>query len=1030
MELRQHQSECIENIEDIFTENKKGLVKMFCGSGKSLIIYHSLVKYCKKLAVLVVPSINLITQFNNDYMLNPLITEFNIKYLNKRFSLMSVCSKDELEKQDNINLITTDKYEIYKFINNTDEKVLLVTYQSLPNLIEIIKDNNIIIDILCFDEAHHILGDNISNQLFSDKNKFIDNYVDKTLFFTATPKNTKEYKMYDNLTEITVGDISYDIVDNENINNYDIPVCGPLIYEYTHLNGVSDNILNDFNIRIELYSENANSTIFETISRAILETGNNRILTFHSRSTKKSDKSSDVVSFSSKENQTLFKNSFYKVLNTEFPQLISKFKKLNLKGITAQTKNKSVILNEFDNTKDDEIYILSSCKTIGEGVDTKNANMVCFIDPKQSYIEIIQNIGRICRKNKNTNSLSTVLIPCYVDVNKYNNSDNTEAIDNIIRNGMSDVGDFNGILSVLSALRQEDPYMFELCLKYPNTYTNHEFKRQFKRFNLILDETEYTVQDLFNTYNIEYDNENNIIDNFKNLSDNLNKNIKIFCKKIDEKNMRINNSFGLDECFVKTENDTYIKVLGKKERNTKVLRPNRNIKPFVHADDKIKVLWNIDNNTEFDLNKKIFGCFIKATVIANKQELWLEMYNDIMKDDVNNMHKYSSWISNNKQSYKTNSGLFKNPDIKQLWEIVKDDKIKGKYFYSKEELWFMKLEDYKMYILSSECKIDKANNNGSGKYQQMCEWIDRNVKNYRNSKTLMLNEDIKSVWISFMHDPKYYDTFKNYIYTSEYNIQIWKTKLSLLINSDKILSSVDIANKHWYDRDLLDIEKDAFWLLNSKSDWIEKNNNLFANKTEIMESNEIYNLWHDFINKHSLIITTTREESCNKSIVNNDKYLKELNDFKNWIDMQTERTTINHFKLYASYIDSQNEMVYINRVDNKYKIEKWLEFISIEKYKKFCLSSEDNFYFYMNIFKKYYNKEIILTQEELKYLQNWDGNCISRYRKKIAEMSNEDIRTAYSKFAIQYKNIDEFSGYRYQKCGQKKLEKQMTKMNI
>jgi hypothetical protein len=41
-------------------------------------------------------------------------------------------------------------------------------------------------------------------------------------------------------------------------------------------------ILNDFNIRIELYSENANSTIFETISRAILETGNNRILTFHS----------------------------------------------------------------------------------------------------------------------------------------------------------------------------------------------------------------------------------------------------------------------------------------------------------------------------------------------------------------------------------------------------------------------------------------------------------------------------------------------------------------------------------------------------------------------------------------------------------------------------------------------------------------------------------------------------------------------------------------------------------------------------
>ena len=42
MDLRKHQEECIESIEENFLENKKGLIKMFCGSGKSLIIYHSL----------------------------------------------------------------------------------------------------------------------------------------------------------------------------------------------------------------------------------------------------------------------------------------------------------------------------------------------------------------------------------------------------------------------------------------------------------------------------------------------------------------------------------------------------------------------------------------------------------------------------------------------------------------------------------------------------------------------------------------------------------------------------------------------------------------------------------------------------------------------------------------------------------------------------------------------------------------------------------------------------------------------------
>ena len=771
MDLRKHQEECIESIEENFLENKKGLIKMFCGSGKSLIIYHSLLKYCEKLSVLVVPSINLITQFNNDYMLNVLVNDFNKKYFNKKFDLMSICSKDELENPDgNSNLITTDKYEINKFINKNNQKVLLVTYQSLPNLIEIIKDNNILIDIICFDEAHHILGENISKLLLSKSNNFIDNFVDKTLFFTATPKNTKDYKMYDNLTEITIDNIQHNIIDNINEDNYNKSMCGPLVYEYSHLDGVTDDILNDFNIRVELYSENTKSTIFETISRAILETGNNRVLTFHSRSLKKSDKSSDVVSFSSKENQVLFKNSFYKILNSEFPHLSDKYKKINLKGITSQTKNKTSILTEFDNTKDNEIFILASCKTIGEGVDTKNANMACFIDPKQSYTEIIQNIGRICRKTKTTNKISTVLIPSYINIENYNICNTSDEIDNIIRSEMSNNSDYNGILSVLSALRQEDPYMFELCLKYPNTYTNNEFKRQFKRFNLILDDTEYNIEELFNQYEMTYDSTISSTDNFKNLSENLNKNIKIFCKNIYEKNIRINKKYEFDECFVKTENEGYIKVLGKKERDTKVTRPNRNIKPFVHADSKIKVLWDIDKinaSNEIDFSKKIFGCFIKSTVVANTKQLWLEMYTNIMNDTLENMSKYSSWISRNKQHYKNSAGLFKDQDIKNLWETIKNDEIKGSKFYSKEEIWFMKLEDYKNYYLTPEYEIDKENNSVfiPTKSHHMYDWINRNVKNYRNNKLLMVNLEIKQEWESFMYDSKYYDLFKYHNYT-------------------------------------------------------------------------------------------------------------------------------------------------------------------------------------------------------------------------------------------------------------------------
>ena len=73
--------------------------------------------------------------------------------------------------------------------------------------------------------------------------------------------------------------------------------------------------------------------------------------------------------------------------------------------------------------------------------------MVVFVDPKQSYIEIVQNIGRICRKN---DRLATVLIPAYVDVEKYKDCNkDQEKIDEVIRKEMSKTGDFNGILNVL-----------------------------------------------------------------------------------------------------------------------------------------------------------------------------------------------------------------------------------------------------------------------------------------------------------------------------------------------------------------------------------------------------------------------------------------------------------------------------------------------------------------------------------------------------------------------------------------------------
>lgn len=145
------------------------------------------------LSVVVVPSLNLIAQFKNDYLLNAETIEYNLKYFNRKYELLTICSENEIN--DFESKCTTNKKEISDFLKHTTKKIILITYQSLTTLTEIIKKNKLKIDMLCFDEAHHILADKIKQILFNSNDDFddeynegfIDEHVNKTLFFTATP---------------------------------------------------------------------------------------------------------------------------------------------------------------------------------------------------------------------------------------------------------------------------------------------------------------------------------------------------------------------------------------------------------------------------------------------------------------------------------------------------------------------------------------------------------------------------------------------------------------------------------------------------------------------------------------------------------------------------------------------------------------------------------------------------------------------------------------------------------------------------
>lgn len=145
----------------------------------------------------------------------------------------------------------------------------------------------------------------------------------------------------------------------------DLNMCGPIAYDYTYLQGLKDNYLNAFEVCVDMYTDNTNNLIYEAISRAILTRHTSRVLTFHSGVTKESESNTNVWNF---VDEPEFIKAFHKIQKAEFPKKKGYYTKFTFKGIdgTTPSSQRKIMLSELDDTPDNEIYIISSCETIGK----------------------------------------------------------------------------------------------------------------------------------------------------------------------------------------------------------------------------------------------------------------------------------------------------------------------------------------------------------------------------------------------------------------------------------------------------------------------------------------------------------------------------------------------------------------------------------------------------------------------------------------------------------------------------------------
>jgi superfamily II DNA or RNA helicase len=399
-----HQREAIEKITAGLKEADRTTAVMACGTGKTLVALWAAEAQQPKTVLVLVPSLALLSQTLPDWCKQTSWGE--------RFRYLCVCSDasvDRSAKEDDYALsqqdlefsVTTDPKIVKGFLaaNKTGVNVIFSTYQSAEVVAEGLKGQTV--DLGIFDEAHKTTGDKEGLFAFglSDKNIRIK----KRLFLTATPRHYKlnkrdkdgDFQVVSMSDETVYGKVSYRLP-------FSTAVAAGIIVPYKVIISVSLNKEVDAELlrrgstrvrRDEIQAKWVANQI--ALKRAIEKTKASKVITFHSRVNLAEDFAGDDA--------------------RGFKEHVKGFDVFHVNG-SQNAADRKALLEGF---KAAPKGLITNARCLTEGVDVPAVDMVAFVDPRKSKIDIAQAAGRAMRQSKATNKkLGYIVVPLFIEQKK------------------------------------------------------------------------------------------------------------------------------------------------------------------------------------------------------------------------------------------------------------------------------------------------------------------------------------------------------------------------------------------------------------------------------------------------------------------------------------------------------------------------------------------------------------------------------------------------------------------------------------